>query len=143
MLFENLNWLAIVTAMLVGFAVNMAYFNGKTMYPLWVRALGRDPQQQEGEGATGMGLTFGLTVVALFTQAVVLAAVLGVFAASGAESGWWQGLAVGALIGVAFAAAPSLGHRLFSGQGLKVWLIEVGADIAGLAAMGLILGAWR
>jgi len=32
-----------------------------------------------------------------------------------------------------------VGHRLFSGQGLKVWAIEAGGDVLGLTLMGLVL----
>ena len=49
------------------------------------------------------------------------------------------GALVGLAIGIGFAAAPALGHRLFSGQGIKVWLIESGGDILGLTLMGAVL----
>ena len=45
-------------------------------------------------------------------------------------------------MGVGFAAAASLSHRLFGGYSLKVWILEVGQDIVCLTAMGLVLGAW-
>ena len=53
------------------------------------------------------------------------------------------GLQVGLLLGVFVAAAASLSHRLFAGHGYRVWLLEVGNDIAAVVVMGLILGAWR
>ena len=52
------------------------------------------------------------------------------------------GLLVGALVGAGIAAAASLGHRLFAGQGLKVWAIEVGGDILGLTLIGGVLSFW-
>ena len=39
-----------------------------------------------------------------------------------------------------FAAAGSLSHRLFSGQGIRVWLIEVGGDVVSLTLAGLVIG---
>ena len=72
----------------------------------------------------------------------MLGALLSLMGAAGESVSWWTGLVVGAILGVALAAAPALGHRLFSGQGLRVWLIESGADVLGLALMGAILGAW-
>jgi hypothetical protein len=44
-------------------------------------------------------------------------------------------------MGFAFAAMPSLSHRLFGQQGFTVWAIEVGGDIASLTAMGAVIGA--
>lgn len=140
MSFLDINWIAVLVAFLGAFFLNFAYFNEKSMYPLWVKALGRDAQE-EWTGPP-MGVTFGLTALALFVQAIALAAILSLLQTAGQDVTWLGGLGVGALVGVTLAAAPALGHRLFSGQGLKVWLIESGADILGLALMGLILGAW-
>lgn len=47
--------------------------------------------------------------------------------------------AVGALAQV-IALASSLSHRLFGGDGFRVWLIEVGGDIVGLTLAGLAIG---
>lgn len=138
--FADISWLAVLVAFVAAFLLNFLYFNGRTMYPVWVRALGRDAQE-EWTGPP-MLVTFGLTALALLVQAIVLAALLALMRSAGEDIGLWAGLAVGALMGVAFAAAPALGHRLFSGQGLKVWVIESGADILGLALMGAVLGAW-
>lgn len=137
---SGVNLLAVLVAMIAAFLLNVAYFNGRTMYPVWVRALGRDAQ----EAWTGppMGVTFGLTALALLVQAWMLGVLLALVRNGGEDVTWWSGLMIGALVGATLAAAPALGHRLFSGQGLRVWLIESGADILGLALMGGILGAW-
>ena len=65
--------------------------------------------------------------------------------AAGVRPGLIGSLLVGASAakGLAFAAMPALGHRLFSGQGFRVWLIECGGDVVGLAAMGLVIGPWH
>ena len=138
--FSDVNWIAVVVATVAGFFMNFGYFNQKTMYPVWVRALGRDAQS-EWTGPP-MGVTFGLTALALFLQAAVLGSILTLMRMADQDVTWWSGALIGALVGVALAAAPALGHRLFAGQGLKVWLVESGADVLGLALMGLILGAW-
>ena len=52
------------------------------------------------------------------------------------------GAVTGLLLGVGIAAASSLSHRLFGGQGLRVWIIEVGGDVVSLTVAGLILGAF-
>jgi len=89
-----------------------------------------------------MGAVFGLTILGILVQATVLALVIELVRMSGQEVTWSGGLAVGALMGVGFAAAASLSHHLFAGFSLKAWVLEVGQDIVCLAAMGAILGAW-
>ncbi|MEY4043303.1 MAG: hypothetical protein RL529_870, partial [Actinomycetota bacterium] len=49
----------------------------------------------------------------------------------------------GAFLGFGIGAASSISHRLFGGQGFRVWLLEIGQDIVSLTVMGLILAAWR
>mgnify|MGYP000386092730 CR=1 FL=1 len=36
-----------------------------------------------------------------------------------------------------------LSHRMFAGQGFKVWLLEIGNDVVALAVVGAILAAWQ
>jgi hypothetical protein len=88
-----------------------------------------------------MGAVFGLTilgsVISALTLCWVLQAALAVY--STADASLVFGAVTGAALGVGIAAATSLGHRLFAGQGLVVWAIEVGGDILGLTLMGVVL----
>lgn len=135
-------WWSPLLGAVLAFFVNFLWFGPKTFYPVWVRALGRDPSQESANGV-GPGLAFGGTIVALLLQAYGVAVIIAMRVEAGVEVGPIRGLVIGALLGLVFAAAASLGHRLFSGQGLKVWLIEAGGDIAGLAAIGLVVGIWH
>lgn len=135
-------WWSPLIAALVAFFVNFAWFNGKTFYPAWVRALGRNPEDPP-TGSVSMGAAFGGVIVSLLVQAYGLAIIIALREGSGTHVGPIRGLVIGALVGIIFAAMPSLGHRLFSQQGFKVWFIECGADVVGLAVMGLIIGAWH
>lgn len=139
----TLSPLAVVAASVVAFVANFAWFGPRTFFPVWQRALGM-PDHDPADAGTSMVVVFGLTTLAVVTQAVVMAvAVQAVAVATGAaDVSLGLGALVGAVIGIAFAAAPSLGHRLFSGQGLVVWVIEVGADILGLVLIGATLSFW-
>lgn len=136
-----INLWAVLLAAVANFIVGFAWFSPKTFFPVWWRAMGKEGQEP-GVGSPPMGVTFGLTFLAGVAQAFGLALVIGWALAAGHAVGWLGGLGIGALAGVLFAAATSLGHRLFAGQGFTVWLIEVGGDIAGLSVMGLIIGGW-
>ncbi len=135
----SINLAAVLVSVVAAFIIGFIWFGPKTFFPVWWRALGKsgDPG---AEG--GMALTFGLTLIGSLVQAFSLAVVIGWARLAGVDVGLAGGALIGLFVGVGFAAATSLGHRLFAGQGLKVWLIEVGGDIAALIAMGAIIGAW-
>ena len=135
----ELNWLAILLAFVAFFVIGAIWFGPKTFYPAWVRAMGSDPQQSPN--AHGPALVFGLTALGALVQVVTLAVVIG-FASAGGDIGALGGGLIGLLLGVGIAAASSLSHRLFGGQGLRVWIIEVGGDIVSLTVAGLIIGAF-
>jgi hypothetical protein len=132
----ELNWLAIGLATLAGVVIGFLWFGPKTFFPVWWKLMGKSPE--ENPGGESMGLTFGLTFVGAFIQALVLAVVIGLIG----DMTWFTGLATGALMGVGFAASTSIGHKLFGGFGLKVWLLEAGQDILALAAMGAIIASF-
>ena len=80
---------------------------------------------------------FGGTFAGQLAAVIVLAVVIGLVP----DADWLVGGLAGLGVGVV-AAGSSLGHRLFSYQGFKVWLIEVSADVIGLALAGLVIGAF-
>ncbi|MBO9579163.1 MAG: DUF1761 domain-containing protein [Microbacteriaceae bacterium] len=136
----DLDWLAVLIAFVAFFVVGAIWFLPKTFFGLWVKALGSNPG--DAPNVHGLPLTFGLTAVGAAVQVIALAVVLEFVAAATGPVGWLGGGLVGLLLGVGIAAASSLSHRLFSGQGLRVWLIEVGNDIVALTVAGVILGAF-
>jgi hypothetical protein len=134
-------WLGVLVAFVVAFVANFLWFGPKTMFPLWWRALGHTPDEQPT--TEGMAKVFGLTIAGLLVQVLTMSWVLQASAALyDQEVTLGAGLLVGALIGAGIAAAASLGHRMFAGQGLTVWAIEVGGDILGLTLIGGVLSFW-
>jgi hypothetical protein len=138
----TVNVLAVLLAVVVAFVAIFVWFGPKTFYPVWARALGKDPSAPAAQDSgVGMGVVFGLTVLGSVVQALTLCwllqAALAVYGKTDASLAF--GAVTGTAVGVGIAAATSLGHRLFAGQGLKVWAIEVGGDILGLTLMGLVL----
>lgn len=138
-------WLGIIVSFIAVFALNMTYFSPKGFYPAWTKALGQDMQanMEKGQGAN-MAPAFTLVTIGLFVQAFTMDWLVQAAAALyGHDATIVTGFLTGLGAGIGLAAAASLGHRVFSGQGVKVWAIEVGADIAGLALMGVILSFWH
>ncbi|MDO9590434.1 MAG: DUF1761 domain-containing protein, partial [Microcella sp.] len=102
----------------------------KTFYHAWMRAKGHDPANPPG--SHGMVTVFGMTALGALVQVIALASVLWFVAEAQGPVGPLGGALAGLLVGIGFAAASSLSHRLFGGDGFKVWAIEVGGDIVGL-----------
>jgi hypothetical protein len=138
MILPHLNWLAILIAFVAFFVIGAIWFGPRTFYPHWVKALGSDPQK--APNTHNMALVFGLTALGALVQVTAVAIVIG-YASASAPVGPLGGAGIGLLLGVGIAAAGSLSHRLFSGQGLRVWAIEVSADIVSLTVAGLIIAS--
>ena len=50
-----------------------------------------------------------------------------------------DGAIVGFLLGAVICAMPNLSHRMFAGNGFKVWLIENGNDILNMTVVAAII----
>ena len=134
----ELNWLAILVAFVVAFAGGALWFGPKTFFPVWWRALGHSDDDQPGTG--NMAVVFGLTALGALVQVVAVTSVIYFVGLATGPVGPLGGLLTGFLLGVGFAAASSLSHRLFAGHGLKVWIIEVGSDVLNYTLVGLVIG---
>lgn len=134
----ELNWLGVLAGFVVYFVSGAIWFGPKTFYPAWMRARGKDPA--EPQGSHGMAVVFGMTALGALVQVIALASVLWFVAEAQGAVGPLGGALAGLLLGIGFAAASSLSHRLFGGDGFKVWAIEVGGDVVGLTLAGLVIG---
>jgi hypothetical protein len=138
--FSSINWLAVIVCVVVSMISGSLWYNPKTFFPIWWKGIG-------GKGEPGMsgnmGMTWGLTVLSSFVQAVAMAFMVpamgglmgGVSAASGASTGF--------MLWLGFIAPTYMVNKLFAGHGLQVWAIEVGNHLVNFVLFGAILGAWR
>lgn len=134
--FSSIDFVAVLVAFLVSFVTGFLWFGPKTFFPVWWKAMGKtgDP----GEGAD-MKVVFASTAVAGLVSATGLALVFDVVARASGDLNALTGFTTGLIVGVFVMAAPALSHRLFAGNGFKVWLLEVGADVLAFALMGVAL----
>ena len=139
--FASVNWLAVVVCVIVSMVSGSLWYNPKTFFPVWWQVVGGGRAQP---GMENMGMTWALTVVSSFVQAVAMSFMVtamggmmsgGISAATGASTGFmlWMG----------FVAPTYLVNKLFAGHGLKIWAIEVGNHLVNFVLFGAILGAWR
>jgi hypothetical protein len=124
--------------------VGSIWFNPKTFFPMWWKAIWKT--ESDGPGMTGnsnMGMVWGLTVLAAFVQAVFMALMvnaMGSMTPGGATLG--SGVLAGFTLWLGFVVPTSLLNKLFAGQ-LKAWVIEVGNHFVTFILFGAILGAWH
>ncbi len=71
------------------------------------------------------------------------AAVLAVLARAAGAEGAMDGLLLGLMAGVGFAAMAFATTHLFEHKPLGLWLIVAGYEVVFLAAAGVIVTAWR
>jgi len=137
MSYSSIHWIGVLLCIVASFVSGFAWFGPKTFYPVWKKSMGQSPTDNPGENQN-MAVTFGLTLIGIIVQAIVLALVLDLQDRAVGKVSLVAGLGTGLVVGLG-AAAMSLGHRLFAGHGIKVWLIEVGNDVLNFAIMGVIL----
>ena len=136
----EINLLSVAVASIAGIVIGAVWFGPKTFFPLWWKFLGKNPAEQPG--TDNMAVIFGSTTVAAIIQAVVMAIVIGLAEQATGGMNTVTGLAIGALMGVGFAATSSVSHHLFGGFPIKAWVLEAGQDIVALAAMGAIIASF-
>ena len=136
----EINFLAIGLAALAGIIIGAVWFGPKTFFPMWWKFLGKNPSEQPG--TDNMAVIFGSTFVAAVIQSIVMAIFINLAEQATGTMDTVTGLAIGALVGVGFAASASLSHHLFGGFAIKAWVLEAGQDIVSLAAMGAIIASF-
>ena len=134
--FGAINFAGVLVAFLVNFVIGFIWFGPKTFFPIWWKAIGKtgDP----GEGAN-MGIVFSSTAIAGLISASGLALIFNLLSKANGDVSLISGLTAGLIVGVFVMAAPALSHRLFAGNGFKVWLLEIGSDVLGFVGMGIVL----
>jgi hypothetical protein len=130
--FSDINWLAVVVAVVASFAVGSLWYGPLFQKP-WMRASGMTFEK----GKQGnMALTFGGTAVLNLLIAVAIALL------AGPHAGWKMGLHTG-LFSAFFFVATALGViYLFEQRPLTLWLVNTGYQLVTFSVMGAIIGAW-
>jgi hypothetical protein len=84
-------------------------------------------------------LLFGGTILGVLIQTLTLGIIINSLQMHDAEFGALNGAGVGFALGVGISMFSSLSHRLFSGENLKVWIIETSNDAINLTIAGAII----
>lgn len=138
--FSAINWLAVIVCVIVSMISGSLWYNPKTFFPTWWKVVGKG----ETPGMQNMGMTWALTVLSSFVQAIAMAFMVN--AIGGLMTGGptlSTGASIGFMLWLGFIAPTNLVNKLFAGHGLKIWAIEAGNHLLNFVLFGAILGAWR
>ena len=113
----SINWLAVMVCVIVSMVSGSLWFNPKTFYPAWWKAIGRS--ESDAPGMQNMGMVWGGTILSSFVQATSVALMINTMGSMTVASGAMAGF----MLWLGFVAATSLTNKLFAGQ-LKAWVIE-------------------
>jgi hypothetical protein len=138
MTLSGVSIVGILVAFVFSFISGAIWFGPKTFYPVWMKAKGNSSGQLTVE-QNKPALLFGGTILGILIQTTMLAVIINSLQASGADFGVAQGALTGMALGIGIGMFASLSHRLFSGESLKVWIIETANDAINLTVAGAII----
>jgi hypothetical protein len=134
-----INWLAVVAATLVGFAIGFIWY-GPLFGKKWMASVGMTEEDAQNGN---MKKVFGVTFILQFIMAVCLAMFFFGDPASAEQVNAGNGAFYGFLTGFGWVATAIGVNALYEQKSWSYMLINGGFWIVVFTLMGLILGAWR
>ena len=135
---SNINFLALIVAALVSFAIGALWYSPVLFSKIWQRNVNLSDEEL---GKANMALIFGSSFLLILMMNFGLAIILQGHASN--EISATSGALYGFLIG-SFFIATSIGiNMLYQRKSFSLWAIDAGYQVLYLTASGAILGAWR
>jgi Protein of unknown function (DUF1761) len=128
-----LPWLAVAVAAFVFFVLGGLWY--AILGKAWLAALGKTRADMNPRDPK----PFFMAAVGSFVNAVALAWII---QATGCET-VTQTAALGTLLGVGVVFAAATKHYAFSGWSARLLAIDLGHDVVGFTAMGIVLGVMK
>ena len=134
-----INWLAVVAASLVGFAIGFVWY-GPLFGKKWMASVG---MTEEDAQSGNMGKIFGVTLIFQFIMAFCLAMFFYSDPAAAEKVTGSSGAFYGFLTGFGWVATAIGVNALYEQKSWTYILINGSFWIVVFTLMGLILGAWK
>jgi hypothetical protein len=148
--FPPINYLAVLVAGIVIFALGGLWYSPVLFVKPWMALQNKTEEQMRAEAASAnMPLMYGSAFLTGLIIAWALALVLAHIGRDPmmAESGGGVSVGHGAIIGfvcwLGFAATTSYATAIFSGKPKKLWFIDSAYNLVSFVLAGIILAAWR
>lgn len=135
----DINYLAVLVAAIVAFALGALWYSPLLFAKPWMAAIGKTADEIKAEMAgRSMPLTYGLSFLAWLVTAFVLAHIVDYAVATT----FGAGLATGLWVWLGFMITYEVIHSLFGGRNVRLSAINSGYHLVGVLIMGAILAAW-
>ena len=130
----EVNWWAVLVAVVVSLAVGALWYSPVLFGKAWAKLLGKKPGEM-GDVATGYTVTALGALIQVWILVHFVRYAGAITAIKGAEVGFWLWLA--------FAAVIMASQMVFEARPWKLWGINAGYYFVILAVNGAFLAAWR
>jgi hypothetical protein len=135
----NVNILAVLVAALLTFVLGAFWYSPVLFAKQWMAAQGYTPEKLEAMKKRGATRAYVVSVLCY----VVMAYVVALLASYTNSTTLAQGLWLGFLSWLGFAATIGLTTQMFSEKPIAAWVIDAGYQLAYLLIMGALLSVWR
>jgi hypothetical protein len=135
----DINWLAIIAAVVVNMAVGFVWYSPALFAKPWAKLTGRKMEEM-GDGTKG----YVITTVGAFLQAFILLHFVTYVAYFYPDySQVSVGLLTAAWAWLGFVAIPQGVNTIFAGTRKKLWAINTGYFLVMLLINGVLLAVWK
>lgn len=134
----HVNFLAVLVAALLSFALGALWYSPALFAKQWVKANGLSPAKvkaMQKNATRAYAITLGCQLVLAFALTVLLNIAH--------ISALLAGIKLGLLCWLGFAATLGLAAHAYSGKPIAVWLIDAGYQFIYMVLMAAILTAWH
>ncbi len=135
---NDVNWLAILVAAIVAFALGALWYSRPLFGRQWMAAHGYTPEQLAAMQSS-MGKTYAFSFVTYVIMAMVIALLMGLTGGTTAV----QGIVLAVLAWLGFGFTIGLNSNLYSNKRPAAFMIDAGYQLVHVIIMGAIIGAWR
>lgn len=132
----RLNYLAILVAALVYFAVQAVWFT--VFMKEWLAGIGKTLEQLQQQGTSVV-----LAYVVAFVSALVMGAAISWFTQATGKQTIIRGIMIGVATWIGFVLTTWSAEYAFEGKGLHILAVNTGVSLIGMVLMGAILGGWK
>jgi hypothetical protein len=132
----RLNYLAILVAALVYFAVQAVWFT--VFMKEWLAGIGKTMEQLNQQG-TSVVVAYAVA----FAGALVMAAAISWFTQVSGKQTIVRGILIGIAAWVGFVLTTWSAEYAFEGKGVHTLAVNTGVSLIGMVVMGAILGGWK
>jgi hypothetical protein len=146
MLVPQVNYLAVIVAAIVLFALGGLWYSPVLFAKKWIALQGRSEEQMRADAARGnMPLMYLLAFLTAFIIAWAMAVLANSFVPrlpTTAGDWAWRGVKLGLFCWFGFVMPTTFATSLFSMKPRQLWLIDAGYNLASFVIAGAIILGW-